>query len=97
MLTIVMTMGMRLRTKGFIMEDYFDSDDRELRSDLEVLGDHFFDLYYTAFHSGKINPDVKMAKATLLFFEESEDYDKCVELREYIKEREEYERSYRPS
>lgn len=79
------------------MEDYFDSDDRELRSDLEVLGDHFFDLYYTAFHSGKINPDVKMAKATLLFFEESEDYDKCVELREYIKEREEYERSYRPS
>ena len=31
------------------------------------------------------------------FKEELEDYDKCVTLREYIKEREEYERSYRPS
>ena len=70
-----------------------DSDDRELRSDLDVLGDHFFELYYTAFDRGKINPDVKMAKATLLYFQESEDYDKCVQLREYIKERETYERT----
>jgi len=75
------------------MGDYFDSDDRELRSDLDVLGDNFFELYYTAFHRGKINPDVKMAEATLLYFQESEDYDKCVQLREYIKEKETYERT----
>ena len=75
------------------MEDYFEEEHKELRKDLEVLGDNFFHLYFEAFDRGKINPDIRMAKSVLIYFEDSEEYDKCVKLREYIKEREPYERA----
>ena len=88
-----MKMAMRKHIKKFYMDDYFDEEHKELRKDLEVLGSYFFDFYYVAFERGKINPDVRMAKSILIYFEDHEDYDKCVKLREYIKEREIHERT----